>query len=307
MVVPMAAKGGAHQQIAFGLLHMANVKEVYAMDMQTMNRSAMSRRKCRTYITGMVLVLGVSQSAFGQDMSAGRWIDLTHPFSEQTIYWPTADGFVHSVVSEGVTDNGYYYSAYNFSAAEHGGTHLDAPIHFVAGRKSVDELPVEQLIGAAIVIDVADKAHADRDYQVAVADLQHWEAQHGRIPDQCIVLIHTGSSRHWPDRRAYMGTDERGASAVRQLHFPGLHPDAARWLVDNRSIKAIGLDTPSIDFGQSTLFESHRILFERDIPALENVANLEALPPTGATIIALPMKIAGGSGAPTRIVAFLPE
>ncbi|MCM3900094.1 MAG: cyclase family protein, partial [Pyrinomonadaceae bacterium] len=103
----------------------------------------------------------------------------------------------------------------------------------------------------------------------------------------------------------YLGTEERGAEAVAKLHFPGLHPDAARWLAANRSIKAIGLDTASIDFGQSTLFESHRILFDKNIPAFENVANLDRLPPKGFSVIALPMKIKGGSGGPLRIVAIL--
>jgi kynurenine formamidase len=100
-----------------------------------------------------------------------------------------------------------------------------------------------------------------------------------------------------------MGTDERGEGAVGKLHFPGLHPEAARWLVNNRRVKAIGLDTVSIDYGQSTLFESHVSLFQKNVPALENLANLEQLPEKGFLIIALPMKIKGGSGGPLRIVA----
>lgn len=267
----------------------------------------LSISKLRGWVLVAVLVLGVGKPAFGQDLSKGRWIDLTHAFSERTIYWPTSEEFKHTTVFEGYTDKGYYYSAYNFSTAEHGGTHIDAPIHFVEGRKSVDQLEIDQLIGPAVVIDVTRKATTNRDYQVSVSDFQEWEAEHGRLPDQCIVLINTGSSRYWPDKTAYMGTDQRGEDAVRNLHFPGLHPDAARWLVDERTIKAIGLDTPSIDYGQSTHFESHRILFDRNIPALENVDNLDQMPAKGATVFALPMKIEGGSGGPTRIVAFLPE
>ena len=121
------------------------------------------------------------------------------------------------------------------------------------------------------------------------------------------MLLRTGYEEFWPDRVRYMGTDERGPDAVAKLHFPGLHPDAARWLVANRSINAIGLDTPSIDFGQSTLFESHQVLFAADIPAFENLASLGKLPPTGFVIIALPMKIAGGSGGPLRIAAIVPD
>jgi kynurenine formamidase len=255
----------------------------------------------------IVLVLGTGQPAFAQDLSKGRWIDLTHAFSERTIYWPTAEAFKHETVFKGYTAKGFYYSAYNFSAAEHGGTHIDAPIHFAEGRKSVDQLAIDQLIGPAVVVDVTEKAAGNRNYQIGIADFQAWEAKHGRLPDQCIVLINTGSSRYWPDRVAYMGTDKRGEDGVRNLHFPGLHPDAARWLVANRTIKAIGLDTPSIDYGQSTHFESHQILFDRNIPALENVNNLGQMPARGAVVFALPMKIEGGSGGPTRIVAFLPE
>jgi kynurenine formamidase len=178
-------------------------------------------------------------------------------------------------------------------------------VHFAKGRFSVDQIPLEQLMGAAIVIDVTKQSESNRDYQVTTADLQNWERVNGRIPVGAIVLLRTGFGKYYPDRVKYMGTDERGAAAVAKLHFPGLHPDAARWLVANRQIKAIGLDTPSIDYGQSTLFESHRILFDKNIPALENVANLDKLPVKGFSVIALPMKITGGSGGPLRIVAVL--
>ncbi|MCO6441732.1 MAG: cyclase family protein [Nitrococcus mobilis] len=239
-------------------------------------------------------------------LSNGRWVDLSHAFSAETIYWPTAEPFKLQTVFAGTTEAGYYYSAYNFSAAEHGGTHIDAPVHFAEEQRSVDEIPIGQLIGPAVVIDVAQAAAADRNYQVTVADFKAWEAEHGRLPDGAIVLLNTGSAKLWPNREAYMGTAQRGEEAVAELHFPGLHPDAARWLVNSRDIGAIGLDTPSIDYGQSQRFESHRILFEGDVPAFENVTNLDELPATGATAVALPMKIKGGSGGPLRIVAFVP-
>lgn len=254
-------------------------------------------------IIACALVLG---SAKAELFSNGRWVDLTHAFSDKTIYWPTEEPFKLETVFKGTTAAGYYYSAYNFSAAEHGGTHIDAPVHFAKERRSVDKIPIAQLIGPAAVIDVTQAAAADRDYQVMVEDFKAWEAEHGRLPKGAIVLLNTGSARFWPDREAYMGTAERGADAVAKLHFPGLHPNAARWLVNLRDIGAIGLDTPSIDYGQSKRFESHQILFEGDIPAFENVTNLDGLPATGATVIALPMKIEGGSGGPLRIVAFVP-
>jgi kynurenine formamidase len=239
-------------------------------------------------------------------LPAGALVDLSHDYSEQTIFWPTADGFRLQKVADGITANGYYYAANNFSTAEHGGTHLDAPVHFARGHRSVDQIPLEQLVGDAVVIDVSAACARTPDYQVTGDDLAAWERTNGDIPSGAIVLIRTGYSRFWPDAQRYLGTAERGAAAVPKLHFPGLHPGAARWLAENRHIKAVGLDTASIDYGQSTMFESHRTLYERDIPAFENLTNLERLPARGAFIVALPMKIKGGSGAPLRAMAIVP-
>jgi kynurenine formamidase len=241
----------------------------------------------------------------GPAFPSGRVIDMSYPFDSNTVYWPTAESFHLEKDFEGVTDQGFYYSAYRYAAAEHGGTHLDAPVHFAKGHHSVDEIPLEQLMGAAIVVDVSRQCAEDRDYRVTIADLTNWEKTNGRIPKGAIVFLRTGFGKHYPDRKKYLGTDERGPAAVAKLHFPGLHPDAARWLMTSRSIKAIGLDTASIDFGQSTKFESHQILFERNVPAFENVANLDKLPLKGFSVIALPMKIKGGSGGPLRIVGYL--
>ncbi len=236
----------------------------------------------------------------------GKIVDLSYAYNDQTVYWPTAAGFVKTTDFEGMTDKGYYYSAYSFSSAEHGGTHLDAPVHFAEGKWSNEQIPLSNLMGDAIVVDVTENASADRDYLVGTSDFEAWEATHGRIPDGSIVLIRTGFGAYWPDRSKYMGTAERGADAVADLHFPGLDPKAADWLIAERSIHAIGLDTPSIDRGQSTYFESHQKLFAANIPAFENVANLDQLPEWGFSVIALPMKIDGGSGGPLRIVAIVP-
>ncbi len=246
-------------------------------------------------------------SAVATFPETGKWIDLTHNFDENTIFWPTAEKFMLETVFEGATEKGYYYSAYQFCAAEHGGTHLDAPIHFSEGKQAVEEIPLDNLIGSAVVIDVSEKALPNPDYQFSVADIEAWEAENGQIPDGSILLIRTGYGQFWPDAVKYLGTDERGEEAVPKLHFPGIHPEAARWIVENRKIKAVGLDTPSIDYGQSSLFESHQILYEQNIPGFENVANLDQLPATGSHIIALPMKIKGGSGGPLRIIAWLAE
>lgn len=261
-------------------------------------------------LISMGWILGLAEAAptaaSAPQFTGGTWIDLTHEFAADTLYWPTAQRFQLEVESRAMTPKGYFYAANRYRASEHGGTHIDAPIHFAEKGKTVDQLPVDQLMGSAVVVDVTAKAAADAEYQVSVADFEAWEKEHGLLPQGIIVLLRTGYATRWPDPKTYLGTEQRGAEAVPQLHFPGLHPDAARWLVTQRSIKAIGLDTASIDRGQSSLFESHRILLGENIPAFENVGDMSQLPATGAYIIALPMKIKEGSGGPLRIVAWVP-
>jgi kynurenine formamidase len=263
----------------------------------------------RAYLVVTILAFGAVACTTAAPAPApsplrGTAVDLSHDYSDQTVFWPTAEGFRLEKVADGMTPQGYYYAANTFATAEHGGTHLDAPVHFAQGRWSVDQIPLEQLIGEAAVVDMSEKCAAQPDYQVTVADLEAWERAQGSL-NGTIVLIRTDYSRRWPDAARYLGTAERGESAVAKLHFPGLHPDAAKWLVANRTVKAVGIDTASIDYGQSTLFETHRVLYERNIPGLENVTNLDRLPARGATVIALPMKIKGGSGAPLRAIALL--
>jgi len=240
--------------------------------------------------------------------SKRKLVDLSHVFSDETIYWVTAKEFRLDTVYAGQTNKGFYYSANNFSTAEHGGTHIDAPIHFAKNGQTVDEIPLEKLIGSAIKIDVSSKAFTNPDYLISVEDFTDWEESAGiLIPDGSIVILQTGFSKYYPDKIKYLGTDDRGENAVKQLHFPGLSSKAAEWLVENRNIHAIGIDTPSIDYGQSEYFKSHVILLSNNIPAFENLTNLDKLPLNGFEIIALPMKIEGGSGAPLRIIAVLTD
>ena len=252
-------------------------------------------------------VVAPDQSELTATFRRGEIIDLSHSYDAGAIFWPTAEAFRLDKVADGMTPGGYYYAANNFFTSEHGGTHIDAPVHFAQGRQAVDEIPLQRLVGPAIVIDVTAAAGADADYQIVVQDFERWEQQHGQIPGDSLVLLRTGYARHWPNAARYLGTAERGEAAVAKLHFPGLHPDAARWLVANRAISAIGIDTASIDYGQSSAYQSHRVLYERNIPAFENLASLDRLPPLGATVVALPMKIKGGSGAPLRAIALLPQ
>jgi kynurenine formamidase len=247
-----------------------------------------------------------SSSSLQTLLADAEWVDLTYPFAGETIYWPTAKGFELTVGHAGYTEAGFYYAANDFAAAEHGGTHLDSPIHFWENGDTVDEIPLRRLIGEGVVVDLSEKCADNPDCQITIEDLRAWEKAQGRELSDMLVLLRTGWGRFWPDRERYLGTEERGDEAVAKLHFPGLHPEAARWLAEERSIRAIGLDTASIDYGQSQLFESHVALFEHGIPVFENVAALDTLPEQGFIVVALPMKIAGGSGGPLRIVALLP-
>jgi kynurenine formamidase len=236
-----------------------------------------------------------------------RIVDLTHSFGPDTVVWPTEQDFKLIVQHAEDTEGGYYYASNRMEMAEHGGTHIDARIHFSKGKQTLDRIPIERLVGAGIRLDVTEQGARDRDYLVALSDIQCWEAEHGRIPTDAIVLLNTGYAKFWPSRKNYLGTELRGKEGVRVLHFPGLHPEAAAWLVRERHVKAVGIDTVSIDYGQSTKYETHVALLSHDVPVFENLANLHELPDHGFDVIALPMKISGGTGGPLRIIAVVPS
>jgi kynurenine formamidase len=258
-----------------------------------------------------VLLLALSACRAGDpgtafDLSRYRLVDLTHPFDAQTPYWPTSpSGFRFNRLSHGPTAGGYFYSAGEFSAPEHGGTHLDAPLHFAEGRHSTEQIPLDRLIAPAVVIDISAKAAQNSDYRLSAADVEAFESQYGRIDSGSIVLLRTGWSSRWPDRRSYLGDDTPGDAS--RLHFPSFGEDAARLLVIERGVAALGADVASIDYGQSQGFQVHRIAAERNVPGLENLTRLEDVPAVGAIVIALPMSIRGGSGGPLRAVALSPR
>lgn len=262
--------------------------------------------KTALIICTLVIVSCAHNEKVSKSIDDKLLVDLSHDYSNETVYWVTEKDFELHELFAGETEKGYYYAANTFTSAEHGGTHVDAPIHFSRTGQKVDEIPLEHLIGQAIKINVADSALEDSDYQISVQDLKEWESEQGQeIPSESIVLLETGYSSFYPNKKKYLGTDKKGAEAAKLLHFPGLSPEAAQWLVSNRDIHAIGIDTPSIDYGQSYEFKSHVILLGENIPVFENLTNLNKLPLIGFDIVALPMKIKGGSGAPLRVVAFL--
>lgn len=230
-------------------------------------------------------------------------VDLSHTYDQSTLFWPTSPiAFEHNELAFGPSGNGYFYSAYTFATPEHGGTHLDAPIHFSEGAKTVDELPISDFYAPVVILDVSEKASNNRDYRLAPDDIESFETAHGRIKPGTAVLVRTNWSHHWPDAKAYLGDDTPGDAS--NLSFPGFGAEAAKILVE-RQVSMIGIDTASIDYGRSKDFAVHVVIAGANIPALENLTNLDQVPVTGAWILAAPMKIGGGSGAPARVVAFV--
>ncbi|MEY3432652.1 MAG: hypothetical protein RL131_588 [Bacteroidota bacterium] len=252
----------------------------------------------------MIFIGCKSSTESKSDLSIATWIDLSYAYDSSTLYWPNnPTGFVHTTDAEGVTPLGYYYSSYSLSTPEHGGTHLDAPIHFSKDHLTIDQIPLESVTGNAVLIDVSEKALKNRDYLVSISDIENWEKQNGVIPENTIILFRTGYGQFYPDREKYFGSAKKGNEAIPELHFPGIDPSATQFLVEKRKIKALGLDTPSMDYGQSKDFKTHQVLLGANKPGFENVANLDQLPNTGIYVVALPMKIKKGSGAPLRIIA----
>jgi kynurenine formamidase len=236
-------------------------------------------------------------------IDTSRVIDLTYDFDEKTVNWPTAKPFEFRQESWGMSPQGHWYAAGYYAGSEHLGTHIDSPIHFGQGQSTTDRIPLGKLIAPAMVVDVTQACSAHRDYLITAADLRKWEKANGAIPAGSILVARTGWGRNWPDKKRYLGTDRAGDTA--NLHFPGFARDAAELLVSRR-IAGVGIDTASIDHGPSQDFITHRILNGAGVFGLENIANVDKLPLKGATLIALPMKIKGGSGGPARIVAVLP-
>ena len=252
----------------------------------------------------IVLVLGFLGCATGfQDKP--QFIDLTHNFDETTIYWPTSKSFKLAPVHKGSTSQGYWYEANNYEAAEHGGTHMDAPVHFAKGKWTVDQIPLSSLIAPGVLINISGKAQGQPDTLISKQDILDWEALHGLLPQGSIVLVRTGWEAFWPDKKKYLGSDREGETA--DLHFPGFSEEAAQFLTHERKVSAVGLDTASLDYGPSRDFPAHQVFGSANVPGFENLHNLDVLPDKGFRVIALPMKIGGGSGAPLRIVAEIPQ
>jgi kynurenine formamidase len=268
----------------------------------------MWRKRFMPFIKLLALLTASSVAAPSRAVDSAidpaKLVDLTYTFDTFTIYWPTEHPFVHQFEHYGMTAQGYFYSSAKFAAPEHGGTHMDAPIHFSKGAMTVDQVPLRSMVGPAVVIDFSGRAAHNPDAMLGVEDIKKWESAHGSLPNGAIVLARSGWGRYWSDKKRYLGTDKFGDIA--HLRFPGFSPDAVKYLLDSDKVVAIAIDTPSMDPGISKAFPVHRLWLGANKVGFENVANAEMLPESGATIFCIPMKIGEGTGAPTRIFAMLP-
>jgi kynurenine formamidase len=227
-----------------------------------------------------------------------RVLDLSYAINDKLVPWPGDEKWFEAKVNATVEKNGYFTRS--FWMLEHYGTHLDAPAHFPPGKTTVDRIPVKQLFGPTVVIDVRAEGAKDADYQLPPARVEEWEKRHGRIPEGAIVLLRTGWASRWPDGQKYRNQDAQG-----KMHFPGFSLEAAKLLVE-RKVSGLGCDTMSIDYGASGDFAVHHFALGAGLYHLENLADLSALPETGAFLVVAPIKLEGGSGGPVRVFALLP-
>ncbi|MFZ0214282.1 MAG: cyclase family protein [Candidatus Acidiferrales bacterium] len=226
-------------------------------------------------------------------------IDMTYAINDHSPAWPGDDHPFTAVVTATPAKEGYFIR--KFTMLEHYGTHMDAPAHFPPGKETLDQIPIQRFFGPAVVIDVRGKVEKDADYRLSVADIQEWETRHGQIPAGAIVMLRTGWGSRWPDQTRYRNMDAKGV-----MHFPGYSVAAAKFLIA-RHVSGLCIDTLSIDYGPSPNFEVHRTTLPAGLFHIENIANLDKLPASGAFVIAAPIKLEGGSGGPVRVYAILPD
>ncbi len=241
------------------------------------------------------LPVGSAQAATVRRTTFRNVVDLTHVLGTQFPLFPGAAPFrIEQAVSH--DKDGYYGSILTYW--EHSGTHMDAPVHFAPNGLFVDQLRIENLVVPAVVINITEKVRRDPDAVVTPDDIRAWERRYGRIPDNAAVLMASGWGARAGSVEAFRNTDSSGV-----MHFPGFGKEAIDFLLTERRIAGIGVDTLSLDYGPSTTFAVHYTLLPTNRWGLENLANLEAIPPAGATLFVGAPKIAAGSGGPTRVMA----
>ncbi len=274
------------------------------MDASNSRKSTLTTMKIRTFFVGCILAVSVLLFAHrghggAQALGFTSVVDLTHALNAQVPTFEVTDKSPYQVKTLATVAKEHYFLR-EFCVPEHFGTHLDAPAHFAEGLWTVDKIPPERLVSALVVIDAIAKAKANADYQIAVEDIAAWERVHGEIPPNAVVIANTGWNSRWDSADAYRNADAKGVK-----HFPGYSKEAATFLVEGRKVNGLGIDTLSIDYGPSTDFPVHQYTMAHSIYHLENVANLEHVPASGAIVVAAPIKLEGGSGGPVRILALV--
>lgn len=260
--------------------------------------------RLKTFIIGYIVAVAIFLFAQRHNGASApgvfsTTVDLTHTINGKIPTYESNQNSAFKVKTVATVAKDSYF-AREFSMPEHYGTHIDAPAHFVAGLWTVDRIPIERLLAPLVVIDVESKAKQNPDYQLSPDDIADWEKAHGQIPQGAVVITRSGWESRWNSPTDYRNADSKGT-----LHFPGYSQDAARFLVEGRNVIGLGIDTLSIDYGPSKDFQVHKYTLSHSLYHLENVGNLQQVPPSGAVVVVAPIKLEGGSGGPVRILALV--
>jgi len=224
-------------------------------------------------------------------------IDLTHTMSAG---FPTFFGVPGIEMEKKFDFKKDGFNLYWWRILEHAGTHLDAPIHFSENGISAEKIAASTLVAPLAVIDVTAQATLNPDYLLSREDLGAWEKKHGRLQENCCIAMHSGWAQHVGDAAKFAGKDSTGV-----LHFPGFAADAVEWLLQERRVAGLAVDTLSLDHGPSKDFKVHYAWLPSGRWGLENVANLEKVPPSGATVVVGLAKVEGATGGPVRLLALV--
>jgi kynurenine formamidase len=225
-------------------------------------------------------------------------VDLTHTMSPD---FPTFNGKPGIEMQREFALKKDGYNLYWWRVSEHAGTHMDAPIHFSEHGATADKLAIDQLVVPLAVVDIAYKAEQEADYLLSPDDLALWESKNGRLPDGCCVALYSGwGELLTTDEARFSGRDINGT-----FHFPGFAPEAAQWMMRERKVAGIAVDTLSLDNGPSRDFKTHKLWLPSGRWGLENVANLGKVPASGATLVVGAPKVKDATGGLTRVLALV--
>jgi len=260
----------------------------------------------------VLAAIGCTENTQKKDIpfNKGKWVDLTHTFYNGMPHYPNFGFFENTVFFDGLLPDNEYMKVNELHLIDHIGTHLDAPQHFSKEKFDNSSIPLDNLIGQAVVIDLREKCK-NPNYRITINDVKNWEKLHHTTINNMIVLINTGYHHYYPKKsEKYFGTGEgtktltEGEVSHNEINFPSISQELGQWLATERKIKSLGLDVPSTDTNKNG-HPVHIALANANIPTFENIANLDII--TGKQnlfVLALPMKIKDGSGGPLRIVAY---